>query len=97
MRAGLLGVPKPDREHSQWQFGNSIPLVEPRKATDQKDITRPLICGELTNCKVLLPSEEKLIEQIPTSTKASPESRRLGIKEAANTASPNNNEALTSL
>ena len=33
MLEGMLGVPKPDRERSQWQFGNSIPLVEPRRMT----------------------------------------------------------------
>src|SRR5450830_954837 len=57
-------------------------VVEPRKAIDQNDMTRPRICGELTNCKVLLPSEEKLIEQTPTNTRASPESSKLGMKAA---------------
>ncbi len=28
---GMLRVPKKEREHSQWQFGNRIPLVEPKK------------------------------------------------------------------
>jgi hypothetical protein len=27
----MLGVPKKDREHSQWQFGHNIPLVDPKK------------------------------------------------------------------
>ncbi|MBW7933418.1 MAG: carboxypeptidase regulatory-like domain-containing protein, partial [Gemmatimonadaceae bacterium] len=31
MLRGMLGVPKPDREHSQWQFGYSLPLVDPKK------------------------------------------------------------------
>lgn len=46
-------------------------VVEPRKAIVQKDMTRPRICGALVSCKVLLPSEEKLIEQIPTKTRTS--------------------------
>jgi len=29
---GMLAVPKPERERSQWQFGYSVPLVEPKKA-----------------------------------------------------------------
>src|ERR1700690_3638022 len=47
-------------------------VVEPRKAIDQNDITRPRICGELSSCNMLLPIEEKLIELIPTKTKAKP-------------------------
>ena len=72
-------------------------VVEPRNDTVQKDMTRPRICGELSSCKMLLPSEEKLIEQIPTSTMASAESSRLGMKAAARTANPNSRAALISL
>ena len=43
-------------------------VVVPRNATDQNDITRPRIWGELSSCRMLLPSDEKLIELIPTST-----------------------------
>ena len=46
---------------------------------------------------MLLPSEEKLIEKVPTSTNANPEKSRLGMKAASKTASPKNNEALTNL
>src|SRR5512140_2227771 len=72
-------------------------VVVPRKATVQSDMTRPRIFGELSSCRVLLPSEEKLIEKIPTTTRASPESHKLGMKAAAKTANPNSNEAPTSL
>jgi len=29
----MLEVPKPEREHSQWQFGYSVPLVEAQRKT----------------------------------------------------------------
>ena len=72
-------------------------VVDPRNAIDQNDITRPRICGELSSCIMLLPSDEKLIELIPTNTKANPVSNRLGMKAAINTANPNNRDALTTL
>ena len=72
-------------------------VVEPRNATDQKDMTRPRMWGALDSCRTLLPSEEKLIEQIPTKTKANPVSSNVGMKAAARTAAPNKSEALTSL
>ena len=72
-------------------------VVEPRKAIDQKAITRPRICGELSNCKRLFPRDEKLIEKIPTSTMTNPVRNRLGMNAAARTASPNRKQALTSL
>jgi len=33
MLSGMLGVPKPDRERTQWSFGYSVPLVEPKRST----------------------------------------------------------------
>lgn len=31
MLIGMLGVPQKDREHSQWQFGYAVPLVDTKK------------------------------------------------------------------
>ena len=28
---GMLRVPKPERERSQWMFGYRVPLVEPKR------------------------------------------------------------------
>ena len=72
-------------------------VVDPRKAIDQNDITRPRICGELSSCNRLLPIEEKLMEVIPTNTKAKPVSNKLGMNAAAKTAKPNNKEAVITL
>ena len=35
MLVSMLHTPKPDREHSQWQFGNEVPLVEPKRASSR--------------------------------------------------------------
>lgn len=33
MLSGMLDVPKPERERSSWQFGHSVPLVEPKRSS----------------------------------------------------------------
>ena len=45
-------------------------VVEPRKATDHSAMTRPRIRGAAANCRMLLPSEEKWMEAMPTATMA---------------------------
>ena len=60
----------------------------PRKATVQSAITRPCICGLLSNCKVTLPSEVKLIEKKPTITIAITAIVRVGEIAASRTEPP---------
>ena len=69
--------------------------VDPRNAMAHRAITRPRISGTLSSCKVEFPSERKLIEKMPTRTRAAMANTRLGAIAAARIAAPNRNAALT--
>ena len=64
--------------------------VEPRKATDHSDMTRPRMDGSDSSCRVELPRERNVTEQAPTKQQDHRLHRQRGGQRAASsTATPN--------
>src|SRR5581483_5938156 len=62
--------------------------VDPRKATDHSDITRPRISGAASSWSMVLPSARNVIDAAPTATRAASSAPRPGATAEARMTAP---------
>ena len=61
----------------------------PRKATAQRAMTRPRICGSAVICSVALPVDRKKMLAAPTRSSAAAAAKTVGITASSSVAAPN--------